>query len=403
MLPGALTPSLQADLVRLGTWMPFGRVVGELQHFRHTDVSKSTVVRLSEAAGAAYVCVQNEEVMRIECELPTPPPGVTKQFLSVDGAMVPLVGGEWAEVRTLVIGDVLPPQEVKGERVVHTTHHSYFSRMTDATTFERLALVETQRRGVETAQAVAAVTDGAEWIQKFINHHRHDAVRILDFPHAGEYLSTIAQALWGENAAQKASWLHEQLHQLKTQGAGAVLATLRTPIGQPAHPPEVTQALAYLEKRAAQMQYPTFEQQGWPIGDGAVESANKLVVEARLKGSGMHWARSHVDPMLALRNIAYNDRWAEAWPQITATLRQQARQRTTQRRHQRHLLVSASTFPPAMATEVGVDPLLASPRLAPVPSSSPKPSLSKPSPPQPWLPPPDHPWRHMPIGRARFQ
>ena len=40
----------------------------------------------------------------------------------------------------------------------------------------------------------------------------------------------------------------------------------------------------------------------------------------------MHWARSHVDPMLALRNIVCNDRWEEAWPcasaeERTATIR----------------------------------------------------------------------------------
>jgi hypothetical protein len=83
------------------------------------------------------------------------------------------------------------------------------------------------------------------------------------------------------------------------------------------------------------MQYPTFLAAGWPIGDGAVESGNKLVVEARLKGSGMHWARPHVDPMLALRNIVCSDRWAEAWQPIVSTLRQQAKQRRTERRHQR--------------------------------------------------------------------
>ena len=66
LLPGALTPSLREDLVRLGTWMPFERAVGELQHFRRTEVSKSSVVRLTEAAGAAYVAVQGEEVSRIE-------------------------------------------------------------------------------------------------------------------------------------------------------------------------------------------------------------------------------------------------------------------------------------------------------------------------------------------------
>jgi hypothetical protein len=45
--------------------------------------------------------------------------------------------------------------------------------------------------------------------------------------------------------------------------------------------------LIYLQKREAHMQYPTYQQAGWPIGSGNVESANKLVVEARLKGAGM--------------------------------------------------------------------------------------------------------------------
>ena len=110
LLPGALTPSLREDVVRLGTWMPFERVVGELEHFRRTEVSKSSVVRLTEAAGEAHVAVQTAEVTRIERELPAPPPGPAQQFLSVDGAMIPVVGGEWAEVKTMVIGDVLPPK-----------------------------------------------------------------------------------------------------------------------------------------------------------------------------------------------------------------------------------------------------------------------------------------------------
>lgn len=396
LLPGALTPSLQEDIVRLGTWMSFRRVVGEVQHFRHTDVSKSTIERLTEKAGAAYVAVQTSEVERIECELPTPPLGPAQQFLSVDGAMVPVVGGEWAEVRTLVIGDVLPPQQVKGGQIVRTENHSYFSRMLDANTFARVALVETQRRGVETAQAVAAVTDGAEWIQKFLDHHRFDAVRILDFPHAAEYVSTLAQVLGGAHSEEKAKWLHEQLHQLKTTGATPVLTALRQAVTQQAEPPELTGALAYLEKRTAHMQYPTFQAAGWPIGDGAVESANKLVVEARLKGSGMHWARSNVDPMLALRNIACNDRWAEAWPQIVATLRQQARQRTMQRRHQRQLLAATLMLQPATPPATPTNQTLTPPRPSPQPSDTP---ASR----QPWRPPAEHPWRRMPIGRARYK
>jgi len=56
------------------------------------------------------------------------------------------------------------------------------------------------------------------------------------------------------------------------------------------------------------MQYATFQQQGFPIGSGIVESANKTVVEVRLKGAGMHWDRRHVNPLLALRTVACVDR-----------------------------------------------------------------------------------------------
>src|SRR5579872_4968225 len=61
------------------------------------------------------------------------------------------------------------------------------------------------------------------------------------------------------------------------------------------------------------MQYPTFQAAGWPIGSGSVESANKLVVEARLKGAGMRWDRQNVNPMLVLRNAVCNREWKQTW------------------------------------------------------------------------------------------
>jgi len=74
--------------------------------------------------------------------------------------------------------------------------------------------------------------------------------------------------------------------------------------------------LAYLEKSAAQMQYPQFQQQGWPIGSEIEESGNRLVVEARLKGAGMRWKREHVDPIFGLCNIGCSDRCGQEWPRL---------------------------------------------------------------------------------------
>ncbi len=55
-------------------------------------------------------------------------------------------------------------------------------------------------------------------------------------------------------------------------------------------------AMAYFTKRLVQVHYAAFQTAGYPIASGSTESANKVVVEARLKGSGMHWARANVNP-----------------------------------------------------------------------------------------------------------
>ena len=322
LLPGRLTPLLQDQLAHLGAWMPFAQAAGLLASFTHTQVSESTAQRQTEAVGVAYEAVQLAEVERIEHDWPEVEAGPAKLVVSADGAMVPLVGGEWAEVKTVVVSEVGDTLEVDGKQVVPTHTHSYFSRLTDAERFQRLSLGELTRRRLETTEQVAGVNDGAEWIQSFLDYHCPQAVRILDFPHAAERICQIGDVVLGEGTAATAAWRTEQLHQLKHDGAAALLPKLRTFAAAQLTVPVVSENLAYLEKRVAQMAYPTFQAQGWPIGSGPVESGNKLVVEARLKGAGMHWARASVNPMLTLRNAVCNDRWAEAWQQSSAQIRQ---------------------------------------------------------------------------------
>jgi len=403
LLPGGLTPHLHECLVRLGAWIPSFDAAGALlQALTGAYVSEPGVRRKTEAAGAAYVAWQTEEVERIERALPLAPPGPAKALLSVDGVMVPLLHGEWAEVRTLVMGEIQAPVKEKDGWVVHADKLSYFSRLTDADAFCRLALVETQRRGLENAGQVAAVTDGAEWEQKFIDFHREDAVRILDFPHAAERISQCGAVIYGEGAPESQAWLKQRLHALKHEGPTQILTELREL--QNAHPQAslLRENLAYLEKREPHMHYPTYQAEGLPLASGAVESGNKLVVEARLKGAGMHWQRAHVDPMLALRNLVCSDRWAEDWPQIASRLRQEvAHRRASQRARRRaqatpHLAETSLPPGPTLEREGVCQPV--SPPALPIQPIAPRPTTKK----APYRPGPDHPWRHSPIGRARY-
>jgi len=344
LLPGMLTPHGHECLVRLSSWMPFSKAAEMLEDFMGMRVSKGISRRYTEAAGAAYEQMQNEEVERLEKAMPIAETGANKLQVSADGAMVPLLHGVWSEVRTLVIGEVQPAVEEKGEKVVRTRNLSYFSRKVSAQEFQRLALAEMHRRGVENAQEVAAIMDGADWEQGFIDYHCPQATRILDFPHAAEHVNGIGEYLHGEHAPENQTWLKERLHRLKHEGPDELLLEFQELQQQHPESQAISGNLAYLEKRKKQMQYPLFQAHGWPIGSGIVESGNKLVVEARMKGSGMHWAEAHVNPMLALRNIICSDRWKEEWPKIETRLRQQTRQRRSSLHQARSAIPKATPF-----------------------------------------------------------
>jgi len=413
LLAGQFTPSVCEGMTRLGTWMPFKRAVKEMQYFWRVTVTEPTVRRTTEEAGAAYVAVQTAEVEQLERTLPPAPAGPAVQLMSVDGAYVPLVHQEWTEVKTLALGTVGEPVLERGEPVVHTTELSYFSRLAEAEEFGRLALVETHRRGTETAHQVCAVTDGAEWEQGFIDLHREDAVRILDFSHAAEYVAAAGQAVLGEGTPLFQAWLKDTLHELKHGQPEKVLTTLRDmqaeasargPGGEAAVG-AIQKSLTYLEKRQEHMDYARFQALGYPIGSGSVESANKLVVEARMKGAGMHWARPHVDPMVALRNIACSDRWEEAWPQIARELRRQAAQRRAEHRQKRKTRCDELSALPEVTTVTKMTDCAPTTTEIPTTSTSlPIPiTSSPPATKTPWRPAANHPWRLDRIGKARYQ
>lgn len=394
-MPGALSATLAEGLVRLGTWMPFAQAAEQLAFFWGVRLDPATVRRHTQAAGAAYVAVQTAGVERLERDVPEPPPGPAVQQVSADGAMVPLVGGRWAEVRTVGIGTLAAAPGAAGE--AHATELSYFSRMTDHETFIRLAYGELHRRGIERAARVVGVMDGAEWEQKLLDRYRPDAVRILDFPHALEHLASATNATFGVGSAASAAWLEAQAHVLKHAPPCGVLAALRAlPVAAATDPTAAAAArdatLGYLEKRRDQIRYAEFLALGYPIGSGLIESANKLVVEARLKGSGMHWAPRHVNPMLALRTIACADRWPEAWPQICAQLRAAALARRQDRARQRQ--AQRPTAPPQPPPPRSARPAPCPTRTAPL-----RPKLIVDG-----RPTPAHPWKRpfLAGGRARL-
>lgn len=223
LLPGSLTPKQQENVTHLASWMPFDKAASLLERLVGVQVSEGTVRRYTYRTGQM---VQEEEDERSQSEtqgnrvLEKVP---AQMVLSADGAFVPLVGGLWAEARTLAIATV-----VQRANKTHSTDLSYFSRMTEATTFTSLCTGEMERRHLFEAKAVAGVMDEAEWLQGMLDGHRPDAVRILDFPHAAQRVSAIIEAAQQAGRPLPSDAQERSLHLLKYRGPKPLLRWLRS-------------------------------------------------------------------------------------------------------------------------------------------------------------------------------
>src|SRR6266566_3951852 len=215
-----LLPHAQDTLVSLSSELPFGRAVTHLERTLGVVVHASTARRQTLAVGQRVLAVQNTQAQPLSaCPEET---ASERMAMSSDGCMVPLVGGVWAEVKVVAIGAV-ERRKRKDEEHIVTTQLTYFARMAPAATFADQGSAELRRRGIERAKQVCAIQDGAEWIQGFVQGHRHDALRILDFAHAASYVYEMADKVRESGGHLPATWVDGVLHRLKHEGPARVL------------------------------------------------------------------------------------------------------------------------------------------------------------------------------------
>jgi len=266
-LPGALTPPLPQGLVRLGASVPVAQAATVLASFTHVTVSDATARRLTEQAGAADVAVPTAEAARRARAAPAPPPGPgpAVRQLSADGALVPLLTGEWGEVTPLVIGAVEP--DPAAPDAVRTTEVTAFARRAEAADFIRPALVETHRRGVETAGLVEVLVDGSRWCPGVAEVPRPDAGRGLDHGHGVGDLATAAPATVGPGPATTSAWWGKEAHRLQHDDPAAVRTARRAlPVAAATDPAAASAArdttLGDLAPRWEQLHSATFRARG---------------------------------------------------------------------------------------------------------------------------------------------
>jgi hypothetical protein len=361
----------------MGMLLPFPQTRALVERCYRVALSEPTVRRRTYAAGKAAEATEAAFVRKLEASLErATEKGPPRQQVSADGAMVRVKGGEWKEVRSLVIGTVSAGKE--GPEV---SAQSYFSRLCDHDTFIRGCRGEFFRRGTENVRDVEAVMDAADWLSQLVAEHCPDALCILDFTHAADAVVEAAHVAFGQGTAACAAWIGPQLHELRHGEAKNVLTALAVLAEQDGLPSAAVESIlarrSYLARREEQIQYAAFARAGYCIGSGIVESANKHVVQARLKGAGMQWSPVSVNALLALRCAERSGRWAATWSTLAPRL---------QRSHRRAPIPVAPAAHPKHEAP--------SPPPVPVPSHAPYFANGKPT--------SAHPFNRFPACRAKL-
>ena len=162
--------------------------------------------------------------------------------------------------------------------------------------------------GAETV--VVIVGDGAEWIWNRATMFQR-CCEILDFWHAIEHAWEVARLQYGEGSKLADRWVHRIATDLRAGKVQQVITRLKHLSPKTPEVRDKLDALIhYYSENAQRMRYDEYLRLGYGIGSGAVESAHKQVVHARLRQAGMRWSEAGARRLLELRLLLLNDNWA---------------------------------------------------------------------------------------------
>lgn len=306
-----MSAGLEAWAARLGGVTDFREAAELLAEYTGVALGAETVRRQTERVGAALADAEDAVLATVEqTREPVghidPAPG--DLVVELDGVMVRYQDG-WHEVKVGVVGGVV-------DRAA--TALSYTAAREGPDRFGPRLVAEAARRGalevvgwdgplcgrgLAYLRRVVVLGDGARWIWELAAEHFGDRVEIVDFYHASQHLWDVARALYPDDPPAQAAWAHPLARRLRDEGIAPIhdaLAGAAAPAGSPAAD-LLRRERAFFRANADRMAYPAFQEQGLPIGSGAVESAARHVIQLRMKRPGMRWADAGGRAIAALR------------------------------------------------------------------------------------------------------
>lgn len=181
---------------------------------------------------------------------------------------------------------------------------------------------------VSAADKLLFIADGALWIwdriKALFSALRLDPSKcyeLLDFYHAVEHLSSIANMKRQWTEKQRRAWVKKNRKRLK-QGQSELVINVIKDICKGTQNKLLKRERAYFIKNRLRLSYLTAGELMMPIGSGAIESSIRRVVNLRLKGPCIFWNEDSANEMLMLRCYYKAGRWGmlNTWATLPVVL-----------------------------------------------------------------------------------
>jgi hypothetical protein len=284
---GQATEMMSSLLGLAGITVSFEEARCQIGQYLQVEVSANTIRQETQMIGDKQArreqkwITQSQDLEYLQ-ERERQPKGSERLYGSIDGAFVPLTE-EWKEAKTV---SWYQAGSRYGSTELHAREITYYTSLEPAEAFGALLWGTGVHHHADQAQELIFVCDGATWIWNLVKQYFPNAVQIVDWYHACQYLYPVAEALSLSKEEQN-NWIAEMKTFLWDGDVEVIIQECRTLLDQVGHPTE--RLISYYSNNQERMRYADFRANNYFIGSGTVESGCKQIVSLRLKRSGARW------------------------------------------------------------------------------------------------------------------
>lgn len=323
----SFSPGVRRMLGRVGAHRPFafGRV--DMEELAGIRVDTKEVERYSNELGRQVEAFNQQERQMALSNKVIPIRNIPVMYVCADGSGVPVVKKETAgrkgkgadgvaKTREAKLGCVFTQTTIdeEGRPVRDEGSTTYVGAIETAGEFGSRIYGEAVRRGVNRAQKVCFLGDGASWIWNLADEHFYGAIQIIDLYHAREHYWVVARKAFEKDQKKIDQWVGMRKKELDSGEVEKVIKAIQSLQASTEKEKEVFEREAgYFEKNKERMRYHEFREQGLFVGSGVLEAGCRTVIGQRLKQSGMHWTVKGANNIIALRSCFLSNRWEDFW------------------------------------------------------------------------------------------